>query len=91
MSQFFYNNCILICRFQGDNINHFCKKIKNRFKKIEFIKDLSGNNWISSQKKYFFLKLFSKKNLFFMLGISRILLTCLKRKKNLKGAQKNIF
>jgi hypothetical protein len=65
MSQFFYNNCILICRFQGDNINHFCKKIKNRFKKIEFIKDLSGNNWISSQKKYFFLKLFSKKNLFF--------------------------
>ena len=65
MSQFFYNNCILICRFQSDNINHFCKKIKNRFKKIEFIKDLSGNNWISSQKKYFFLKLFSKKNLFF--------------------------
>ena len=65
MSQFFYNNCILICRFQRDNINYFCKKIKNRFKKIEFIKDLSGNNWISPQKKYFFLKLFSKKNLFF--------------------------
>ena len=65
MSQFFCNNCIIICRFQEDNINHFCKKLKNRFKKIEFIKDLSNNNWISPQKKYFFIKLFWKKNLFF--------------------------
>lgn len=65
MSQFFCNNCSIICRYQEDNLNHFCRRLKNRFKKIEFIKDLSNNNWISAQKKYFFLKLFWKKNIFF--------------------------
>ena len=65
MSQFFCNNCFIICRYQEDNLNHFCKRFKKRFKKVEYIKDLSGNNWISSQKKYFFLKLFWKKNIFF--------------------------
>jgi hypothetical protein len=65
MSQFFCNKCFIICSYQGDNINHFCRRIKNRFKKIEFIKDLSNNNFISSQTKYFFIKLFWKKNIFF--------------------------
>lgn len=65
MSQFFCNNCFIICRYQEDNLNHFCKRFKNRFKKVEYIKDLSGNNWISPQNKYFFLKLFWKKNIFF--------------------------
>jgi len=65
MSQFFCNNCSIICRYQEDNLNHFCRRFRNRFKKIEYIKDLSGTNWISSQKKYFFLKLFWKKNIFF--------------------------
>lgn len=66
MSQFFFNNCILLCRYEKDNINHMCNGIKNRFKKIEFIKDLNNNNWVSPQKKYFFLKLFRKKNFFFI-------------------------
>jgi len=65
MSQFFCNNCFIICRYQEDNLTHFCKRFQNRFKKIENIKDLSGNSWISPQKKYFFLKLFWKKNIFF--------------------------
>ena len=65
MSQFFCNNCSIICRYQEDNLNHFCRRFQNRFKKIEYIKDLSGTNWISPQKKYFFLKLFWKKNIFF--------------------------
>jgi hypothetical protein len=64
MSQFFCNNCFILCRYQGDNINHLCRRLKNRFKKIEYIKDMSGNNWISPQKKYFWLKLL-KKNIFF--------------------------
>lgn len=64
MSQFFCNNCFILCRYQEDNLNHFCKRFKNRFKKIEYIKDLSGSNWISPQKKYFFFKLFGKKNIF---------------------------
>jgi hypothetical protein len=64
MNQFFCNNCFIICRYQEDNFNHFCKRFKNRFKKIEYIKDLSGSSWISPQKKYFFLKLFWKKNIF---------------------------
>lgn len=64
MSQFFCNNCFIICRYHEDNLNHFCKRFRNRFKKIEYIKDLSGNNWILPQKKYFFLKLL-KKNIFF--------------------------
>ena len=65
MSQFFCNNCFIICRYQEDNFNHFCKRFQNRFKKIEYIKDLSNNNLISSQKKYFLLKLFWKRNIFF--------------------------
>jgi hypothetical protein len=66
MSQFFCcNNCILLCKYQGDNIHHLCNRIKNRFKKIEFIKDLSNNNLVSPQKKYFFYKLFCKRNIFF--------------------------
>lgn len=64
MNQFFCNNCFILCRYQEDNLNHFCKRFKNRFKKIEYIKDLSGYNWISPQKKYFFFKLFGKKNIF---------------------------
>jgi hypothetical protein len=39
--------------------------LRNRFKKIEFIKDLSGNSFISAQKRYFFSKLLWKKNIFF--------------------------
>lgn len=65
MSQFFCTNCSIICRYQEDNLNHFCRRLRNRFKKIEYIRDLSGNNWISPQTKYFFLKLFWKKNIFF--------------------------
>lgn len=65
MSQFFCNNCFIICRYQEDNLNHFCKRFRNRFKKIEYIKDLSGNNWISPQKKYFWLKLLWKRNFLF--------------------------
>ena len=66
MNQFFCNNCILLCRHEGDTINHFCKRLKNRFKKIEFIKDLSNNNIISPQTKYFWLKLFCKHNFLFI-------------------------
>lgn len=65
MNQFFCNTCCIICRHQGDNINHFCRRLQNKFKKIEFIKDLSGTSFISAQKKYFFSKLFWKKNIFF--------------------------
>jgi len=67
MNQFFCNNnCILLCRFQGDNINYLCRRLRNRFKKIEFIKDLSNNNWISPQTKYFWVKLFWKRNFLFI-------------------------
>lgn len=64
MNQFFCNNCIIICSFQSEYLIHFCNRIKNKFKKVEFIKDLSDTNWISPQKKYFFIKLLWKKNFF---------------------------
>ena len=95
MSQFFlcFNNCRLICRYQEDVITHGYRRFKNKFKKIQFIKNLSENNiFVKSTPttKYFIFKLFKrqlclideKKSYFFEInnkfGISKTILNDIK-------------